>query len=64
MVYIDIKFGLNAKLSGKLHTKKKSLITKENINTVSTYGNEGIVLQEIISQTFNNLLISNKNSWQ
>jgi len=60
MVYIDIESGSHIKLFGKLLTRKKNLLIEENFGTVLTDSDTGIVLQEIKSQTFNNLTISNK----
>ncbi len=62
MVYIDIECVLNVNQYGKIFTRKKKPLIKENLDTDSVGSNIGVFLPEIISQVFNNPILSHKTT--
>ncbi len=62
MAYITIENNSRTNLFGESRLGQKRSLFKEIFNSVSTDNDNASTLQEIKSQTFNNLIISNKNS--
>jgi len=62
MTYIAIENNSRTNLFGEIHLGQKKSLFKEIFNSISTDNDNAPILQEIKSQTFNNLIISNKNS--
>ena len=63
-IHLNVESGYHTKQSGKMLSRKKRLLIKENLDTDLADSDASIVLQDIKSQTFNNLTLSNKKRWQ
>ncbi len=72
IIYLNVESGSHLRQSGKILTRKKRLLIKENLDTDSADSDASIVLLDIKSQAFNKSTLSHnklaeedgKHLWQ
>lgn len=64
IIYLNVESGSYSRQSGKILTRKKRLLIKENLGDDSADSDAGIVLSEVKSQAFNKSKLSHNKGWQ
>ena len=63
IIYLNVESGSRSRQSGKILTRKKRLLIKENLDTDSADSDAGIVLPDVKSQAFNKSTLSHNKNW-
>ena len=64
IIYLNVESGSHTKQSGKILTREKRQLIKENVDTDSVVSDAVIVLSEVKSQVFNKSTLSHNKNWQ
>ena len=64
IIYLNVESGSHTKQSGKILTREKRQLIKENVDTDSVVSDAVIVLSEVKSQAFNKSILSHNKNWQ
>jgi len=64
IIYLNVESDSHTKQSGKILTREKRQLIKENVDTDSVVSDAVIVLSEVKSQAFNKSTLSHNKNWQ